>query len=233
MSWLFSLGLNVTSFWEPWFFKDALYGNRLGGYYSKLEGIHFATVHGAGHEVPAFKPEAAQTLFQMFLKLTNTGPGKGRAYEPDDGSYDCTSSSDNDDDDGDETTAEGLVWAVAFICLFSGFFLAFGVLGLHSMYNSTTSSHDSQGVKQGPSASSTSLKQYRVARDIELPEKNSAASSSASSSSDKYDVDDDDDEFEDVPIQAPTSNMSSSWQQSTESPLHGGLPGIQRHTAEL
>jgi hypothetical protein len=228
MSWLFSLGLNVTSFWEPWFFKDALYGNRLGGYYSKLEGIHFATVHGAGHEVPAFKPEAARTLFQMFLKLTNTGPGKGRAYEPDDGSYDCTSS-DNDDDD--ETTAEGLVWAVAFVCLFSGFFLAFGVFGLHSMYNST-SSHGTQGVKQGSSAS-TSLKQYRVARDIELPEKNSAASSSTSaSSSDKYDVDDDD-EFEDVPIQAPTSNMSSSWQQSTESPLHGGLPGIQRHTAEL
>ena len=51
MSWIFALGLEVDSYWQPWSYLDAVYGPRLGGYYSKLDGLHFATVHGAGHEV--------------------------------------------------------------------------------------------------------------------------------------------------------------------------------------
>jgi len=56
MSWLFSLGLNLTSYWRPWRFADPIYGDRLGGYYSQFAGLHFATVHGAGHEVDFRRP---------------------------------------------------------------------------------------------------------------------------------------------------------------------------------
>jgi len=31
MSWIFALGLKVASYWQPWFFDDAIYGNRLAG----------------------------------------------------------------------------------------------------------------------------------------------------------------------------------------------------------
>ena len=43
-----------------------------------MDGIHFATVHGAGHEVPAYKPAAALQLFIDFLALPNTGSGWGQ-----------------------------------------------------------------------------------------------------------------------------------------------------------
>ena len=63
LTWIFSLGLNVTDYWKGWRFNDPLYGERLGGYYTKMDGIHFATVHGAGHEVPAYKPAVRVHLF--------------------------------------------------------------------------------------------------------------------------------------------------------------------------
>ena len=69
------LGLNLTSYWEPWWFTDPLYGDRLGGYYTKWDGLHFATVRGAGHEVPAYRPAAAYKLVSMFLALETTGLG--------------------------------------------------------------------------------------------------------------------------------------------------------------
>ena len=62
--WVLDLGLNLTSFWQPWFYTDPLYATQLGGYYTRLEGLHFATVRGAGHEIPAYKPAAAFALLQ-------------------------------------------------------------------------------------------------------------------------------------------------------------------------
>jgi len=73
VSWLFKLGLNVTSYWKPWRYQDPRYGPRLGGLYTMLDGLHFATVHGAGHEVPTFKPAPAFQLFKNFLALESTG----------------------------------------------------------------------------------------------------------------------------------------------------------------
>ena len=113
-SWVYSLGLNITSYWERWHYLDPLYGTRLGGYYSKLDGLHFATVHGAGHEVPAFKPEAALQLFKDFLAEPNTGSGFGRRG-PDllaiddggDGNLGHDDNGDIDDDLSKEGTDEG------------------------------------------------------------------------------------------------------------------------------
>jgi len=36
LTWIFSLGLNVTDYWKAWRFNDPLYGERLGGYYTKV-----------------------------------------------------------------------------------------------------------------------------------------------------------------------------------------------------
>ena len=54
--------MNLTSFWEPWVYLDPAYGTRLGGYYTAFDGIHLATVHGAGHEV---KEERFQPCLQL------------------------------------------------------------------------------------------------------------------------------------------------------------------------
>mmetsp|Transcript_5931 Transcript_5931/g.10030 ORF Transcript_5931/g.10030 Transcript_5931/m.10030 type:complete len:758 (+) Transcript_5931:1443-3716(+) len=72
-SWILNLGLNVTNYWREWLFDDPLYGSQLGGYYTSLSGLHFATVRGAGHEVPAYKPAAAYELMRYFLSLDDTG----------------------------------------------------------------------------------------------------------------------------------------------------------------
>ena len=73
--WIGRLGLNLTEFWRPWHFVDPLYGEQLGGYYSRWDGLHFATVRGAGHEVPAYRPAAAYRLLETFLALRSTGLG--------------------------------------------------------------------------------------------------------------------------------------------------------------
>ncbi|KAF5735596.1 serine carboxypeptidase-like 25 [Tripterygium wilfordii] len=49
--------------WYPWYVKK-----QVGGWTEVYEGLTFATVRGAGHEVPLFKPRAAFQLFKSFLK---------------------------------------------------------------------------------------------------------------------------------------------------------------------
>ncbi|XP_061977905.1 serine carboxypeptidase-like 25 isoform X3 [Populus nigra] len=49
--------------WHPWYVKK-----QVGGWTEVYEGLTFATVRGAGHEVPLFKPRAALQLFKSFLK---------------------------------------------------------------------------------------------------------------------------------------------------------------------
>ncbi|KAK7266562.1 hypothetical protein RIF29_19210 [Crotalaria pallida] len=48
--------------WYPWYVKK-----QVGGWTEVYEGLTFATVRGAGHEVPLFKPRAALQLFKSFL----------------------------------------------------------------------------------------------------------------------------------------------------------------------
>ncbi|XP_057436106.1 serine carboxypeptidase-like 25 isoform X2 [Lotus japonicus] len=49
--------------WYPWYVKK-----QVGGWTEVYEGLTFATVRGAGHEVPLFKPRAALQLFKSFLE---------------------------------------------------------------------------------------------------------------------------------------------------------------------
>ncbi|XP_065855294.1 serine carboxypeptidase-like 25 [Euphorbia lathyris] len=60
---LAKLKLTTKVAWYPWYVKK-----QVGGWTEVYEGLTFATVRGAGHEVPLFKPRAALTMFKSFLK---------------------------------------------------------------------------------------------------------------------------------------------------------------------
>ncbi|XP_051142577.1 serine carboxypeptidase 24-like isoform X2 [Andrographis paniculata] len=56
------LNLKVEREWYPWYSQG-----QVAGWTEVYKGLTFATVRGAGHEVPLFQPERALTLFRTFL----------------------------------------------------------------------------------------------------------------------------------------------------------------------
>ncbi|XP_071722840.1 serine carboxypeptidase-like 25 [Rutidosis leptorrhynchoides] len=60
---LAQLKLTTKVSWYPWYVKK-----QVGGWTEVYEGLTFATVRGAGHEVPMFKPRAALQLVKSFLR---------------------------------------------------------------------------------------------------------------------------------------------------------------------
>nr|CAB3451344.1 unnamed protein product [Digitaria exilis] len=56
------LGLKVKIRWYPWYSAG-----QVGGWSEVYEGLTFASVRGAGHEVPLFQPRRAFRMFQSFL----------------------------------------------------------------------------------------------------------------------------------------------------------------------
>ncbi|XP_047310829.1 serine carboxypeptidase-like 25 [Impatiens glandulifera] len=60
---LAQLKLETKTPWYPWYIKK-----QVGGWTEVYKGLTFATVRGAGHEVPLFKPRAAFQLFRSFLR---------------------------------------------------------------------------------------------------------------------------------------------------------------------
>jgi carboxypeptidase C (cathepsin A) len=66
VAWINSLNLQVNSLWKPWFIKD-WEGTQVAGYVTQYEGLTFATIKGAGHMVPQFKPQAALKMFENFI----------------------------------------------------------------------------------------------------------------------------------------------------------------------
>ena len=70
--WTRELGYEVETEWHPWTSDSASPGssrNVQGGYAVtyKTNAFTFATVKGAGHEVPRYKPEFALTMIKRFL----------------------------------------------------------------------------------------------------------------------------------------------------------------------
>lgn len=71
--WIYTLGFEpqVGNEWKAWKTSNG----QLAGYVTKFKGagLAFATVHGAGHEVPTYKPEAGFNLFTDYIagNLTN------------------------------------------------------------------------------------------------------------------------------------------------------------------
>ncbi|XP_061353190.1 serine carboxypeptidase 24 isoform X3 [Gastrolobium bilobum] len=56
------LNLPIKTRWYPWYS-----GQQVGGWTEVYKGLTFATVRGAGHEVPLFQPQRAYILFRAFL----------------------------------------------------------------------------------------------------------------------------------------------------------------------
>jgi len=75
--WLWgpTLALEVTQEWAPWTMstfphlpaQTCGYHVLFDGDATGANGLHFATVHGAGHMVPATRPSQALELFRKFL----------------------------------------------------------------------------------------------------------------------------------------------------------------------
>uniref|UniRef100_A0A2N9J6I8 Carboxypeptidase n=1 Tax=Fagus sylvatica TaxID=28930 RepID=A0A2N9J6I8_FAGSY len=59
--------LHVKTKWHPWYLND----EEVGGYTQVYEGdLTFATVRGAGHQVPSYQPARALSLIKNFLDGT-------------------------------------------------------------------------------------------------------------------------------------------------------------------
>ncbi|GKF02626.1 serine carboxypeptidase 24-like protein [Tanacetum coccineum] len=56
------LNLTVETQWYPWYING-----QVGGWSEVYNGLTFATVRGAGHEVPLLQPQRGFLLFQSFL----------------------------------------------------------------------------------------------------------------------------------------------------------------------
>ncbi|CAN6450360.1 unnamed protein product [Victoria cruziana] len=69
------LGLPVKIPWYPWYSSG-----QVGGWTEVYQGLTFATVRGAGHQVPTFEAERALFLFKSFLAGKDL-PGVGMAED--------------------------------------------------------------------------------------------------------------------------------------------------------
>ena len=61
------LKLKQLSCWYSNIFKVHSVSVQVGGWSEVYEGLTFASVRGAGHEVPLFQPRRAFRMFQSFL----------------------------------------------------------------------------------------------------------------------------------------------------------------------
>ncbi|CAL4903751.1 unnamed protein product [Urochloa decumbens] len=62
-AWTTSLGYGVVDSWRPWFSNEQVSGYTQG--YEK--GLTFATIKGAGHTVPEYKPQEALAFYSRWL----------------------------------------------------------------------------------------------------------------------------------------------------------------------
>jgi len=61
-AWTSSLNLPLLEEWRPWFVN-----NQVAGYVRSYEGLTYATIKGAGHMVPQYRPPQALYFFTQFL----------------------------------------------------------------------------------------------------------------------------------------------------------------------
>lgn len=60
--WIWNLGYDNTKPWAPWNMEG-----QVAGYYAAFKGFAFATIHGAGHMVPATRPAQMLELLKQFF----------------------------------------------------------------------------------------------------------------------------------------------------------------------
>lgn len=67
-SWIYDQGWPITvgTEWTSWDYEG-----QVAGYVEKFDGLTFATVHGAGHEVPTYKPAQALKLISAYFNASS------------------------------------------------------------------------------------------------------------------------------------------------------------------
>jgi carboxypeptidase C (cathepsin A) len=70
--WIYDLGFPLVQDWTTWFLdgQTAGYISKFKTPFSGKSRFTFMTVHGAGHEVPTYKPKEALDLFEKYLSNT-------------------------------------------------------------------------------------------------------------------------------------------------------------------
>jgi len=68
--WIYDLGFPVDNLWTTWMVdgQTAGYSTTFKTPFGKESRFAFMTVHGAGHEVPTYKPKEALDLFKKYLQ---------------------------------------------------------------------------------------------------------------------------------------------------------------------
>ena len=61
------LNLQVVKEWHSWYYEGEDAADQIGGYSTKYNNLTLATVRGAGHMVPQWKPKQAFEMFNRFL----------------------------------------------------------------------------------------------------------------------------------------------------------------------
>jgi serine carboxypeptidase-like clade II len=62
------LNLDVVTEWHSWYYIGEDNANQIGGYATKYKNLTLATVRGAGHMVPQWRPKQAYEMFKRFLE---------------------------------------------------------------------------------------------------------------------------------------------------------------------
>ena len=70
--WIYDLGFPLVQDWTTWYLdgQTAGYISKFKTPFSQESRFSFMTVHGAGHEVPTYKPKEALDLFEKYLSNT-------------------------------------------------------------------------------------------------------------------------------------------------------------------
>lgn len=93
--WIYDIdGAKLITLHEPWQYVDSFYGTQQAGFITKFSNmLTFATVQFAGHEVPAYQPERALKLFQMYLDGSIFSSDTSKTNKDDNGSSASSSTS--------------------------------------------------------------------------------------------------------------------------------------------
>jgi len=68
--WIWGLGYPVDSSWSPWEMDGQVSGYHVSFSHANKTALHFATVHGAGHMVPATRPAQSLEVLKKYLDGT-------------------------------------------------------------------------------------------------------------------------------------------------------------------
>ncbi|XP_019165301.1 PREDICTED: putative serine carboxypeptidase-like 52 [Ipomoea nil] len=64
--WIESLKVSIEDEWRPWFVEDQVAGYAMKYSQNEYE-LAYATVKGAGHTAPEYKPQQCQSMIQRWL----------------------------------------------------------------------------------------------------------------------------------------------------------------------